>query len=159
MSGRAIHYASTYHRPSWQGGDVRRGICQTGIAGFFPHRTTTDPLGATCRRCVAKLGGKLKPVRRKAEVVILYPPVVIERSMHRIAAHVSLAHGVDLAELIGPARDKPASVARHEAMWMMSAAGYSKSAIGRFFSRDHATVIHGIRQHSKRLAEAQGRAA
>ena len=79
--------------------------------------------------------------------------------MHEIADVVAVKHGLTRADLIGPSMLKPIVLARQEAMWELAnrqrSEGqnrWSRSQIGRFFHRDHTTVIHGIRRHAARLA-------
>jgi chromosomal replication initiation ATPase DnaA len=57
-------------------------------------------------------------------------------------------------ELCGRGRTKAVAVARHEVWWRLRHhpdAAFSFQEIGRLFDRDHATVIHGIRAHDRRL--------
>lgn len=79
------------------------------------------------------------------------------RTMREIAENVCEAHGVPMRHLKSPQRLRPIVDARWEAMWQMSQQvredgrpRYSMAAIGRFFNRDHTTVIHAVQQYSKR---------
>lgn len=67
------------------------------------------------------------------------------RGMIEIAASVAADNGLTLAELRGDIRAFEVSRPRQYAMKLMADAGHSQSAIGRFFGRDHTTVMHGIR--------------
>lgn len=72
------------------------------------------------------------------------------RSMATIAEMVAESYGVSLEAMKGPSRTKDITVPRQHAMWSMSEFGHGISAIGRFFSRDHTTALHGIRAHQRR---------
>jgi len=69
------------------------------------------------------------------------------RILNRDIARVVCAFWpVSMAELQGPERTKRIAQARHAAMWL----GYrytnrSTTVLGRYYRRDHATVLHGIR--------------
>jgi chromosomal replication initiation ATPase DnaA len=81
--------------------------------------------------------------------------------MTDIADVVAAQHGLTADELLGPSMLKPVCRARFEAMWVMDQRRredgqkrWSRCQIGRFFHRDHTTVINGVRRHAERLAEA-----
>lgn len=77
------------------------------------------------------------------------------RTMREIADDVSMAHRLTLDELKSATCARRVAWPRHEAMAIMHATGrYSTTQIGRFFGRDHTTVIHGIRSHKARQAKA-----
>lgn len=72
----------------------------------------------------------------------------------RIARSVAKAHGVSFSDMISQRREKHLVRARQHAMWEMkrhTSLSYPQIAhiLGR---RDHTTVLHGIRRHTKRLA-------
>lgn len=71
-------------------------------------------------------------------------------SMRRIALDVAMKHEITIEELTGPKRHQRQAHPRQEAMFKMKRAGYSYSEIGRFFGRDHTTVMHGVRAHEAR---------
>ena len=81
-------------------------------------------------------------------------------TLHSIISEVSRETGYSVAELRKPmdASREPRAVAhaRHYAMWRMRReTRHSLPAIGRFLGgRHHATVLHGVRMHEKRAAEA-----
>jgi chromosomal replication initiation ATPase DnaA len=64
----------------------------------------------------------------------------------------STAHGVPSHLIISSRRGKVA-VARHHCMWLLRQRGHSYPEIGRAMSRDHSSVISGIRKHAARIAE------
>lgn len=82
-------------------------------------------------------------------------------TMRSILREVSEETGFSTVELLGPTRPRALAHARQYAMWRMQReTGQSLPQIGRFLGgRDHTTVLYGVRQHAKRLAEAQGVAA
>lgn len=74
--------------------------------------------------------------------------------MAQIVSEVAAKHGLTVAELKGPGRAQRVSKPRQEAMHQMhSLKRWSLSQIGGALGgRDHTTVLHGVRQHAKRLA-------
>lgn len=76
--------------------------------------------------------------------------------LHVIIAEVAQKHGVSYDELISDRRQKRMIAPRFEAYWRCARetpASYPQ--IGRAFgNRDHTTILHGVRRHEKRLAEA-----
>jgi chromosomal replication initiator protein len=62
-------------------------------------------------------------------------------------------HGITAAQLRSDCRDMELVHARQEAMYRLrTEKNLSLSAIGRELGkRDHTTVIHGIKQHKKRI--------
>ena len=72
--------------------------------------------------------------------------------MSEIAARVAAAYRLSMAEIRGPFRQARIAHPRQEAMRIMYEAGYSTPRIGRFFRRDHTTVLHGVRAARLRLA-------
>lgn len=82
------------------------------------------------------------------------PPTLAE-----IVAEVAALHGVTVEELMSPSRETRLVLARWEAMWRMSQVywghkslpRYSSQQIGRFFGRDHSTVLHGVRKYREIL--------
>lgn len=83
-------------------------------------------------------------------------PLYVEpghRTLVRIASEVAADNGLTLAELKSGSRAYAVSRPRQYAMMLMMDAGYSANGIGRFFGRDHSTVISGAR-----AAKARGEA-
>jgi len=57
------------------------------------------------------------------------------------------------ADIMGPSRRTNVSLARRKAIWLIYARGrMSKSSVGRYFNKDHTTVIHALRSYKKDLA-------
>ena len=67
-------------------------------------------------------------------------------------------HGLTYMEITGDQRRKGVVAARHEAMYLLSKqTTLSLKAIGRVMGdKDHTTVLHGIKQHTKKLMVAAG---
>jgi len=88
----------------------------------------------------------------KGEVEVV-PPAPTMRS---IIAEVSKRHGVAVDELLGWSRVRHISHARQEAMWeIRRQTEKSLTAIGvPFGNRHHTSILHDIRAHEKRLADA-----
>lgn len=74
-----------------------------------------------------------------------------------IARDVAAKHGLPLSDLMSIRRNRTAVAARHEAFWRCRMeTTLSLPQIGhRFGGRDHSTVLHGLRKHAQRMAEAQ----
>ena len=75
-------------------------------------------------------------------------------AIRNICAAMCAKHGVTMAEILGRSHEHRISHARQEVMWLASMAGKSTGEIGRFFGRDHTTVMHGIRAHQRRMGAA-----
>ena len=74
-------------------------------------------------------------------------------SMRDIASDVAGRFGYRLTDLTGVSRKQDVSIVRHMAMYLIYETGrYSYPQIGRFFNRDHTTVIHACRRHTERLS-------
>ena len=79
-------------------------------------------------------------------------------TMTTIVAEVAAAHRLPVADLMGRSKLKHIVAARHEAMWRIRqvtwADGvtprYSLPQIGRYFDRDHTSVIHACKRHLER---------
>jgi len=79
-------------------------------------------------------------------------------SMTSIVARVAAAHRLPVADLMGRNKSRRYVLARHEAMWRIRqvtwADGvtprYTLPQIGRYFDRDHTTVIAACKRHIKR---------
>ena len=74
-------------------------------------------------------------------------------TMAGIASAIALTHGVEIGDLTGPKRAAFISRARQAAFAAMLDAGYSSNQVGRFFARDHSTVLEGAARHKERLGK------
>lgn len=62
--------------------------------------------------------------------------------------------GYTLDDLRSAARDRPLVHLRWELYWvLLHEFGWSRSRIGKYFNKDHTTVLHGIKQIEKREKE------
>lgn len=84
-------------------------------------------------------------------------PERVRRVLARIARH----YGVTVAEIAGPSRVAFFAAIRQEAYYEVcricnadGAQAYSSTTIGRFFNRDHSTVLHGAARHRAKLEAA-----
>lgn len=76
-------------------------------------------------------------------------PIVAE-----IVSAVSLHSGVSEVAIYGPARHGKVAHARQLVMYVAHRQGLSLPVIGKALSRDHTTVLHGVRAEKKRRGEA-----
>lgn len=71
----------------------------------------------------------------------------------RLYACIAAAeHHVNIGEVLGSSRTRPAVLARWDVMRRLRNDGFSTPQIGRWLDRDHSTVVYGLRNH----AMAQG---
>lgn len=77
-------------------------------------------------------------------------------TMRAILQEVAEETDISLDDLLGQSRLKGISHARQYAMWRIRReTNRSLPEIGAFLGgRDHTTVLHGVRMHEKRAAEA-----
>lgn len=76
----------------------------------------------------------------------------IDRPLHSIAIEVCQKHRLTMTELLGPCRLKQFVEARHEAWWRARRETVSSlPAIGKFFNRDHTTVLAAIRKYEEKI--------
>ena len=121
----------------------------------FQEAVRTAALPDTTTAKVVRL-----PVKKR--VGPQYAPVIARETIPKplswkaILFEVCNKHGLTVHELVGPQRSYPIVAARHEAMWRMTKeTQMSLPQIGRRLGgRDHTTVIHGVRKHVERMAEA-----
>jgi chromosomal replication initiator protein len=74
----------------------------------------------------------------------------------KILEHVCKLRSVPVAMVLSDRRTRPFALARHH-VWAAisdSIPSMSSSRIARLFSRDHTTILYGIKQHKKRLENA-----
>ena len=71
----------------------------------------------------------------------------------KLAISVATKHGISFSDLVSHRREKTLVRARHEAMWRLRRnTRLSLPQIAKILGkRDHTTIMHGIRQHEKRL--------
>ena len=73
----------------------------------------------------------------------------IWRFAEEITQGVAERHGVPVEFILGRGRGKFVVRARHEAMALCYEFGYSTIDLGRYFKRDHTTILHAIRKKEK----------
>jgi hypothetical protein len=95
-----------------------------------------------------------EPVNNDDDVIV-QPPPIYQPSWKRIAREVCFKHGITLMELLSRRKPKPIVAARHEFFYRCrKETSMSLPQIGRRAGRDHSTVIHGIKQHERKMEEA-----
>lgn len=76
------------------------------------------------------------------------------RSWREITQEVIDAYRLSWDEILGRSQERRVAWPRQEAWSVIWAQGrLSLPEIGRRFDRDHTTVLHGVRQHAKRMAQ------
>jgi hypothetical protein len=91
----------------------------------------------------------LWPWMLPAPVRLPSPPMP---SMRAVAEAVAAKHGLTLEDLIGRSRIRSVAWPRQEAIWeVRRQTDKSLTNIGRFFNRDHTTVIHSCAAHASRM--------
>lgn len=79
------------------------------------------------------------------------------RDLLGLADDVCRRRAVTRQEICSRMRTKAIASARHELWWRLRHAPetcFSYQEIGRLFARHHVTIMHGVRAHQRRLAEA-----
>jgi len=127
------------------------------------HLSITDRLGmaeARAARMEARIAQQDKLIEAQARQIdaiaaalrgapvhsaVAIPPPLYKRRMSDIAAAFAMAHDLSVLELKSATSVRHIAWPRQDAMLAMSEDGFSLKQIGRFFKRDHTTVLHGIR--------------
>ncbi|MEM7730508.1 MAG: helix-turn-helix domain-containing protein [Pseudomonadota bacterium] len=126
--------------------------------------------GASYRRIAAELPARnVRGVERRRKILGLAPRQ--QRELKRVPAapqpyttptvravlqDVLTRHpGVEARDILGPRRQRAIVIARQEVMHHLRERGWSFPWIGAALGRDHTSVVHGVRAHAKRMAEAQ----
>lgn len=176
MSGKT-HFAATYYLPSWQGGNVTRPLCHKGRCGHGTGDITAADAGeVTCGDCLTLMEGRALPEKpapaprkrqpyvrierqplppRPVVPLVLTPQIDRGPTMPEIAALVAKARGLTMEELRGESRKWEFAHPRQEAMWLMRRAGRTTTQIGKFFGRDHSTVVHAEQAYAGRMSTQQ----
>ncbi len=92
-----------------------------------------------------------KPAQPTDIVRLMREQCATKETMARIAKNVAEKHQISGHEMRSQRRLAPLVRARQEAMHLMKEAGYSTPQIGRYFRRDHTTVLHGVAMHETRM--------
>lgn len=71
--------------------------------------------------------------------------------LRAIHEEIALKHDISSDELRGPGRPQYICDVRHEAWYRQRLAGFSFPQIGKFYRRDHTTILSGVRRHAEKL--------
>ncbi len=94
--------------------------------------------------------------RKARSIQVEEIPTPSEGQLAQILTEVAAKHGVSVMAMISHRRPTVLARARHECWWRArEETAFSLPQIGRAYNRDHTSIIHGIRMHEKRMAEAQ----
>lgn len=75
-------------------------------------------------------------------------------TVRKITMRVAAAHDIDMCDLTSERRTGPIVTTRQRAMWLAFMIGTAHSGLsgqGRFFNRDHTTVLHAVRKVSQKM--------
>jgi hypothetical protein len=127
--------------------DVRRRLYSPASPlKLASNETQTDQ--AACKAITTIPTPSRQPEQGPSEIPLQY-----QTPAREALRAVSTRTGVPLADILGRNRHPPIAAARHEAVWRVGlATGWSLPRLGRFFKRDHTTVLHSIREMKKRSA-------
>lgn len=67
-------------------------------------------------------------------------------SLMVLAQREAAETGIDIPILVGGSHERPIVLARWRVMARAYEQGYSSTQIGRFFNRDHTSVLHALRK-------------
>ena len=93
--------------------------------------------------------------------MIRVDPQVISAMMKRdeiihLFQDLANASGFTLSQLLGPGRTYKLSRIRQYGMLLAHMAGHSTPDIADVLSRDHTTIVHGIKSSKRRLRKMKG---
>jgi Bacterial dnaA protein helix-turn-helix len=127
--------------------DVRRRLYSPASSPkLASNETRTDP--AACKAITTIPAPSRQPEQGPSRTPLHYHTPAREA-----LRAVSTRTGVPLADILGRNRRPPIAAARHEAIWRVRlVTGWSLQRLGRFFKRDHTTVLHSVREMEKRSA-------
>jgi hypothetical protein len=127
--------------------DVRQRLYSPAAAPELADgKTRTNP--AACKAI-----GTIPEPCRQPEPRPFETPFQYQTPARQALQAVSTRTLVPIADILGRNRRPPIAAARHEAVWRVRlATGWSLPRLGRFFKRDHPTVLHSIREMNKRSA-------
>lgn len=129
----------------------RRGVSVAGIAKML-GRPVSSVIGAFPAEPVRASVSVPEPEPPVAEPIVTEAPR-IPRIMADIVSQVAPRHGVTPEMMLGDSRRAPVAHARWEAWtliyalkWQNGSQRFSKSQIGRYFGKDHTSVMSGLRR-------------
>lgn len=86
--------------------------------------------------------------------IIRIEPTVYDK-MRQLVAKIAAEHGVTTAEIYGDRRFAGVTVARQKAVVAVAMASeWTCTKIGKFFNKDHSTIIHTLQKHRKEMRDA-----
>ena len=75
--------------------------------------------------------------------------------IHTIKTHILATHPVTWEQIMSRRKPKPIADARAEAMAMIrDRLRWSYPMIGRYFGKDHSTVMYAVEQHNRKREKA-----
>lgn len=72
-----------------------------------------------------------------------------------MAKEIARDAGISMTDLFGHSHKPRHAQPRQFLMWRARQEGHTYESIGAFLSRDHTTIIHGVRQAQKRIDASQ----
>jgi hypothetical protein len=127
--------------------DVRRRLYSPATASELADgKTRTDHATYEAIATIPELSRQPEP--RQSETPFQY-----QTPAREALRAVSTRTRVPIADIFGRNRRPAIAAARHEAIWRVRlVTGWSLPRLGRFFKRDHTTVLHSIREMKRRSA-------
>ena len=121
--------------------------------------TMLEQQGATIRDLHRTIE-KIRSEQHGLSVRVLQAETAAGRSLRldnisMMVVDVAAEAGIPPAAILGPRRDKRTAQARQAVMYMARLDGHSLNDIGRVLSRDHTTIMHGIKAHEARMNRAE----
>lgn len=83
---------------------------------------------------------------RPRDFIRVWAPSTPRERLLLAVSEIADRHEVELHEVLGLTRRRNVVNARHEAMSALHDQGMTYPQIGRFFGRDHTTVMHGVKR-------------
>lgn len=85
------------------------------------------------------------------------PPKPVKPSARKIVRDVAKSYGVTFDDIMGDCRTVQIAAARHEAVAMVAKIkGWNLCEIGRFFDRDHTTIINSLSRYAVATGQTVG---
>jgi hypothetical protein len=127
--------------------DVRRRLYSPATAlELADGKTRTDHV--TCKAIATIPEPSREPEQRPSQTPFQY-----QTPAREALRAVSTRTRVPIADILGRDRRPLIAAARHEAIWRVRrVTGWSLPRLGKFFKRDHTTVLHSVREMEKRSA-------
>jgi hypothetical protein len=131
-------------------------------SGISPARLRIEAAGRAHQASQARAASERNKVvlehrmalaaRRAERLLYTGPPTLHDRMLAVVREVCKARGGAKLAEIMGEGRYKAMRDIRMECYFIFREEfGLSFPRIGRFFKRDHTTVIHGYNKHKARM--------